>query len=96
MSPVVSLSSPIGLSLGENLVNPDLGEVAGPGEVGGEVDGEVGDLVVVLGLDVVVGQDDSVGEPDDEDVVVASISQIRLNFISLPFLQKYRERETSS
>ena len=46
---------PIGVSLGENLLNPGPQEVGGLGEVGGEVDGEVGDLVVaVLGLDEVV------------------------------------------
>ena len=78
-------------SLGENLVNPDLGEVGGPGEVGGDAHGDVGDLVVVLGLDVVVeGQDDSVGEPDDEDrnhVCFQLDSQIRTDFISLPFTE---------
>ena len=73
--------------------------VADPEEVGADgadLGGQDGDLVAVLGLDVdvVEGLEDSVGEPDDEDVVVASISQIRLNFISSFF--RNIERETSS
>ena len=98
LSPKSDFSAKIGLLSAK--ISSILG-VADPEEVGADgvdLGGQDGDLVAVLGLDVVVveGLEDSVGEPDDEDVVVTSISQIRLNFISLPFLQKYRERETSS